>query len=161
MSSPASDWDTAVGAVDAAAAAAADTDDKLSVFVSLFYADPLEFIRACYPWGQPGTELEHETGPDHLQAQFLRDLGEEVTKRGFEGRDPVMPIQMTVTSGHGSGKSVMEREGELTSQVGITEITVPRVRRSLTNPSALLRRNVPPRKPREGKQRPRSHWELG
>ena len=72
-----------------------------------FYADPLGFVLFAYPWGEPGTELEHEAGPDEYQKQFLEDLGREVTERGFNGSDPVMPILFTATSGHGTGKSVM------------------------------------------------------
>jgi hypothetical protein len=69
-----------------------------------------DFWEICedrYPWKQPGTELEHEQGPDENQKQFLIDLGREVAGRAFNGTDPVMPILMTETSGHGTGKSVM------------------------------------------------------
>jgi hypothetical protein len=72
-----------------------------------YNADPLGFVMMAYPWKQPGTELEHETGPDENQKQFLLDLGKEVAARAFNGIDPVMPILMTETSGHGTGKSVM------------------------------------------------------
>ena len=61
----------------------------------------------AYPWGEKGTPLEHEEGPDANQRQFLIDLGAEVKARGFRGGDPVMPIQMCVSSGHGTGKSVL------------------------------------------------------
>jgi hypothetical protein len=81
-------------------------DDHLEKAMEEYYADPLGFVRAAYPWGEPGTELEHELGPDLLQEQFLTDLGKQVADRGFDGRDPVMPIRMTETSGHGTGKSV-------------------------------------------------------
>jgi hypothetical protein len=61
----------------------------------------------AYPWGERGTELAHEQGPDDLQKGFLIDLGKLVVDRAFNGTDPVMPIQMTETSGHGTDKSVM------------------------------------------------------
>jgi hypothetical protein len=60
----------------------------------------------AYPWGEPG-ELEHEDGPDDNQREFLTSLGKEVKERRFTGHDPVMPIQMSETSGHGTGKSAM------------------------------------------------------
>jgi len=85
----------------------ANIDLELAEQIQRFYADPLGFVMMAYPWGQPGTELEHESGPDDLQKQFLLDLGKEVAARAFNGTDPVMPILMTMTSGHGTGKSVM------------------------------------------------------
>jgi hypothetical protein len=72
-----------------------------------YYADPLGFVLAAYSWLEPGGELEKEIGPDSSQQQFLIDIGKQVEDRGFNGTDPVMPILMTATSGHGTGKSVM------------------------------------------------------
>ena len=88
-------------------AAALSPDEELAEFVGQFYADPLGFVIACYPWGEPGTPLEHESGPDDNQREFLTSLGHEVAARGFDGVSPVMPIQMAMTSGHGTGKSSM------------------------------------------------------
>ncbi len=82
------------------------SDVDLAEFVGQFYADPLGFVIAAYPWGEPGP-LEQETGPDDNQREFLTSLGKEVTARGFNGADPVMPILMAETSGHGSGKSAL------------------------------------------------------
>jgi hypothetical protein len=39
--------------------------------------------------------------------QFLESFGEEIRKRDFDGKNPVMPIRMAETSGHGTGKSAM------------------------------------------------------
>lgn len=75
--------------------------------VSRFYDDPLGFVLFAWPWGEVGTWLEHETGPDDNQREFLLSLGKEVKRRGFDGSTPVMPIQMAETSGHGTGKSAM------------------------------------------------------
>lgn len=74
--------------------------------VSKFYADPLGFVLFAYPWGEPGI-LEHEIGPDDNQREFLQSLAKEVSSRGFDGVMPVMPIKMSETSGHGTGKSAM------------------------------------------------------
>ncbi len=82
------------------------SDVDLAEFVGQFYADPLGFVIAAYPWGEPGP-LEQETGPDDNQREFLTSLGKEVEARGFNGADPVMPILMAETSGHGTGKSAM------------------------------------------------------
>lgn len=82
------------------------TDIELAEFIGQFYADPLGFVLAAYPWQEPGP-LEHETGPDDNQREFLTSLGAEVLARGFDGGAPVMPILMAETSGHGTGKSAM------------------------------------------------------
>lgn len=86
-------------------ALAAD-EEALQDLVASTYHDPLGFVLACYPWGEPGP-LEQETGPDDNQREFLISLGQEVTRRGFDGHAPVMPILMNETSGHGTGKSAM------------------------------------------------------
>lgn len=82
-------------------------DLQLAEEIARFYDDPLGFVMFAYPWGEPGTALEHEEGPDENQKEFLRALGEEIRKRGFDGLSPVMPIQMAESSGHGTGKSAM------------------------------------------------------
>lgn len=80
-------------------------DLELAEFVSQFYADPLGFVIACYPWGEPGP-LEQETGPDTWQAELLTWIGEQVRANKFDGQTPVPPIRASVSSGHGIGKSV-------------------------------------------------------
>jgi hypothetical protein len=71
-----------------------------------FRNDPLGFVLWAFPWGQPGP-LEKYNGPDKWQADFLKELGEQVSKRGFDGTTPVLPIRFTTSSGHGIGKSVL------------------------------------------------------
>lgn len=81
--------------------------EELQQFCADYYADPLGFVIGAWPWGEAGTPLEREEGPDDNQREFLEALGEEIRERGFDGVDPVMPIRMTETSGHGTGKSAM------------------------------------------------------
>jgi hypothetical protein len=81
-------------------------DEQLADFVSEFYADPLGFVMACYPWGEDGPLKDH-SGPDIWQADFLSSIGEEVKRNGFDGLKPVPPVRRAVSSGHGIGKSVM------------------------------------------------------
>ncbi len=80
---------------------------RLAHAMAWYYDDPLGFVLAAYPWGVKGTSLENESGPDENQTEFLTDLGAAVKARGFNGGDPVMPILMNVSSGHGTGKSVL------------------------------------------------------
>lgn len=82
-------------------------DLELADAVADFYDDPLGFVMFAYPWGQKGTALEGFDGPDEWQTELLRDLGEEIKKRKFNGVDPVAPIMMGTTSGHGIGKSAL------------------------------------------------------
>lgn len=71
-----------------------------------FYADPLGFVIAAYPWGEPGPLKDH-AGPDAWQAELLNRIGEQVKAHAFDGKKPVAPIRAAVSSGHGIGKSVM------------------------------------------------------
>jgi hypothetical protein len=87
--------------------AAQAIDLEIADLVAECHHDPLEFVKIAYPWGEPGTPLEHEAGPDENQQEFLRELGKEVLARGFDGHTPVMPVRMSETSGHGTGKSAM------------------------------------------------------
>lgn len=81
-------------------------DDQIAELVSSTYHDPLRFVLACYPWGEPGPLVDHP-GPDDWQREFLSGLGEEVTRRAFNGRDPVAPVRMAVSKGHGVGGSTL------------------------------------------------------
>lgn len=74
--------------------------------VASYYADPLGFVLAMYPWTEPGV-LEHHPGPDTWQFEFLTKLGAEVAQRGFDGTAPVKAVRFATSSGHGIGKSVM------------------------------------------------------
>lgn len=80
-------------------------DIELQEFIGSFADDPLGFVLAAFPWGEPGP-LEKHTGPDTWQREHLAWLGEEVRSRKFDGLLPVSPIRSVVSSGHGIGKSV-------------------------------------------------------
>lgn len=87
-------------------ASPAKVQDELAAFVGQFYDDPLGFVEACYPWGEPGP-LDSYKGPDKWQAEFLGRIGEEVRKNRFDGLKPVAAIRRAVSSGHGIGKSTI------------------------------------------------------
>jgi hypothetical protein len=78
-------------------------DKELAAEIAEYYDDPLGFAQHCFSWGEG--ELSGSFGPDEIQEEFLRSLGEEVKKRNFDGHTPVMPILMSESSGHGTGKS--------------------------------------------------------
>lgn len=81
-------------------------DDQLADAVAEYYADPLGFVLFAFPWGEPGP-LADATGPDEWQTEYLRQLGEEVRGRAFDGITAVDAIRIARTSGHGIGKSTM------------------------------------------------------
>lgn len=81
-------------------------DSDLAEFVGQYYDDPLGWSRVAFPWGKPGL-LGRLDGPCPCQVKVLTAIGEEVRKRNFNGRDPVKPIRIVVSSGHGIGKSVL------------------------------------------------------
>ncbi|MCC6650635.1 MAG: terminase [Candidatus Eisenbacteria bacterium] len=90
---------------------ASDADEQINAeladFVSQFYDDPLGFVVACYPWGEPGP-LEQFDGPDTWQRECLTWIGEQVRARKFDGVSPVEPLKAAIASGHGIGKSTMQ-----------------------------------------------------
>jgi hypothetical protein len=79
---------------------------ELARHIGRFRDNPLGFVLFAFPWGQPG-ELAGYDGPDEWQRELLQAIGELVKARAFNGTDPVAPIRVAVTSGHGIGKSVL------------------------------------------------------
>jgi hypothetical protein len=67
--------------------------------------DPLKFVLYLFPWGQPGTPLEHFTGPRKWQREVLRDLSEHIKQNG--GKIDFEVFRMAVSSGRGIGKSAL------------------------------------------------------
>lgn len=62
--------------------------------------DPLKFVEMSFPWGEPGTPLENETGP----AEWQRDIMANI-RDGLISIDGV--IRNAVASGNGIGKSAL------------------------------------------------------
>lgn len=94
-------------------------EEQLTDLIGSCFADPLKHVMISYPWDtDPSIQVvklpakyrqrfNSEYGPDQWACDFLDDLGSEIKKRGFNGKDAVMPIQFSTASGHGIGKSVM------------------------------------------------------
>jgi hypothetical protein len=64
-----------------------------------FVYDPLGYVYFNFPWGEPNTILEHETGPDEWQTDILRDIGNGVKLDAA--------IKIAARSGHGIGKTCL------------------------------------------------------
>lgn len=90
-----------------------DKERELAQFISGFYADPLGFVMAVFPWGEPtlldGTfnPLHDKTGPEQWQREELIALGKHIednmirTEIGLQ----MEVYRLAVASGHGIGKS--------------------------------------------------------
>lgn len=85
------------------ALALSKADDSLIEDVAGFFANPLGFVLYAYPWGEPGTSLEHEDGPDEWQTDVLRRIGSAIAA----GADTEEAIRLAVASGHGIGKTAL------------------------------------------------------
>jgi hypothetical protein len=83
-----------------------NAESELHDLVGELYNKPLDFVRQCFPWGQPGP-LQPYREPDAWQIEFLEWLGSEIQSRAFDGVHPVMPIRAAVSSGHGIGKGAL------------------------------------------------------
>lgn len=70
------------------------------------YADPLRFVRLAYPWGEEGA-LKREVGPEPWQERILVEVGKRVKANRFNGKKAVAPVRVSVSSGHGVGKSAL------------------------------------------------------
>ena len=79
--------------------------DPLALEISTYYDDPLGYVLDVFPWGSG--ELENATGPDKWQTEALRQIGEEVKVRAFDGRTAVSPIRFCRSSGHDIGKTTL------------------------------------------------------
>ena len=67
--------------------------------------DPLKFVLFAFPWGQPGTPLEHFEGPRKWQREVLAMLGEHI--KANNGKVDFDTFRMATSSGRGIGKSAL------------------------------------------------------
>jgi hypothetical protein len=80
-------------------------EDKLVQDLSRFYYDPVGYVYWCFPWDEG--ILSGFKGLRRWQHKYLEELAEQVLERSFDGVNPVKPIQKSVSSGHGIGKSAL------------------------------------------------------
>lgn len=77
---------------------------ELIDLVQEFTHDPLGYVLAVYPWGEPGTELAGKTGPRRWQREVLESIGQALQAGAA---DLGQVIQEAIASGHGIGKSAL------------------------------------------------------
>jgi len=81
-------------------------DQQLTAYaeaLASFRYDPLGFTLWAFPWGEKGSGLDDEDGPDVWQRSELADLGEHL-KREAKAKT-YAPFRGGTASGHGIGKS--------------------------------------------------------
>ncbi len=76
-------------------------EDQIAEFCAKYQYKPSLFIRGMYPWGEKGTELEGETGPDVWQDEVNHCIEEYYAS----GRYLTESLRIAIGSGHGVGKS--------------------------------------------------------
>lgn len=74
-----------------------DYEAQLVEEIARFTHDPLGFVLFAFPWGEKGSALEHDQGPDEWQREHLTKIGAELRA----GKT----VQEAIASGHGIGKS--------------------------------------------------------
>ena len=80
-------------------------DKALAKDMGKLATDPLAWVMYAYDWGDG--MLSGFKEPDDWQKEYLDQLGFEIRKNGFDGVNPVQPVQMATSSGHGIGKSAL------------------------------------------------------
>lgn len=74
--------------------------DPLGLEVGTYTHDPLGFVLFAFPWGEPGTLLEKEAGPEPWQREVLLHIGLSLGSLSDA-------VRIAVASGHGVGKSAL------------------------------------------------------
>ena len=82
-------------------------EDTLLDFAAECYYDPLKWVLGIYPWGDKGTFLASEDGPDTWQVQVLNAIRDELILVDT-GRGATNAAQIAVGSGHGTGKTTLD-----------------------------------------------------
>ena len=72
---------------------------ELAEIIARWRGDPELFVREIFPWGEEGTALAGEVGPDAWQLDLLRLVRENLS--------PNHPVRIAVSSGHGIGKTAL------------------------------------------------------
>lgn len=74
-------------------------DERLITFLASTSKDPYAFVMGAFPWGEEGTRLKDELGPEPWQIKILHMVR--------EGLPLDKAVQLAVASGHGIGKSAL------------------------------------------------------
>ena len=79
---------------------------ELAEVIARWRGDPELFVREAFPWGEEGTALASELGPDAWQIDLLRLVKNNLSLDH--------PVRVAISSGHGIGKALGHGEPVLT-----------------------------------------------
>lgn len=94
-------------------------EDELDDLIASVYDDPLGYVLAMFPWETeasiqlvelpPAYQAKYglKYGPDQWAIDILEQLGRDIRASAFDGKTAVPPLEYSVASGHGIGKSVL------------------------------------------------------
>lgn len=100
-------WPTPSVEPVSAASKVSNLEVELVSAIGGFAYDPKGFVLFTFPWGEKGTRLERDAGPDAWQTQVLTDLGNDL-KAGAKAQDALATaVKIAVASGHGIGKTAL------------------------------------------------------
>lgn len=74
--------------------------DELIEFLAGTAGDPYKFVLGAFPWGEAGTELAGQAGPEAWQRDLLVSIRDGL-------RTPDQALREAIASGHGIGKSAL------------------------------------------------------
>ena len=77
-----------------------NVDAILAEDIARFFYDPLGYVEYVFPWGEEGTALADEEGPDEWQSDILLEIGEAL-------KGAKTATRISVASGHGIGKTAL------------------------------------------------------
>jgi hypothetical protein len=80
--------------------AANDPLGELIDELTRFEFDPYGFVLYAFPWGEPGTSLANEPGPEDWQREHLERVGDKLRAGGDLGA----VVEEDTSAGHGVGK---------------------------------------------------------
>jgi hypothetical protein len=75
--------------------------------IPTYFNDPLGFVVYNYPWGQAGTMLAQDPGPDEWQRTVLKHIGDELVKGQSMAKALRTAIRVAAATGHGVGKTAL------------------------------------------------------
>jgi hypothetical protein len=85
---------------------AEDEQELMARLWSPQYKDnPLAFVLYTFPWGEPGTPLEHFEGPRKWQRDVLQSIADHIKQN--KGKIDFDTLRQAVSSGRGIGKSAL------------------------------------------------------
>ena len=87
--------------------AAEYSDDWLGLVMALFPWDSDPSIQMVKLAPEYRERFDCEYGPDEWACNYLDTVSKEIKERGFDMKESVDPLQVSVASGHGIGKSAL------------------------------------------------------